>query len=371
MTQDRMIIREEEEAAKAKKSRFSLFSRKSSTPSTPSKVSRPPGPSTFSSKPSMDMSRSLADDELPERMENTHISTPPKTPTVAESEKKQDVADVVDKTVPVHAGFDFKAITQALKEGSNPVDAQDEASKPVLAPIVVSSMPLVRSESAPPLDQSSPETAATPKATWPPSPFSATIPKTAPVVEPPAPPVPHHVLSRSLSSEVGPSTDTSGMSPTGSFAPWTFSQKNSWSTRNASEVTLGNTGVWGSEASVSAPYKSNGFQPSTASLSFGGSDGSISLGPALNATSSTPFSSTTHKPFEDKFGFGGAGAGLSFGSSDGTISTAPAPTLSFGGADGSISLASSNKERDQWAPKPWGSSNTQKSNPFASNPWDS
>ncbi|KAJ7608691.1 hypothetical protein FB45DRAFT_945686 [Roridomyces roridus] len=133
----RIVEREEEKAAKK-----GWFSGKSKEPSRPQSVSRPPTASSFSQHTRSSTTTSV-DDELPPRV-GTPAAAGTATPPVPTSPNKEDEAS----QIPMHAGFDFQAIKDALgKAELNPEELKmPEPSRfemPTIPP------PTNRSESVP------------------------------------------------------------------------------------------------------------------------------------------------------------------------------------------------------------------------------
>ena len=266
---ERMVVKEEEE--KKSKSRFSFF-RKSTKPTSPIKTttSRPPSYSSTMNTPLAKVA--IPEEDLPERLEK-HSSTPPPPPPRTPGSTTPLPADPIP-SIPKHAGFDFEAIGKVLgKDTLNPnIKMPVPITPPNMNAINHHAVPLERSESAPP---PRPESSAAPRPE-----YSAKM--RASLDEDQDVPAPK--FSRSASTQ-----ENSYNNPSASSSKWTQPALTASSS--------GETTPWGG-------YTRNPFAPAPSSetLSFGGSDGSIS--------------------------FGGP---------------PPPPTLSFGAVDGSISVA------DPWA----------------------
>jgi len=138
--EDRVVVRDGDDTQKKR-----WFSRKKKPSPSPTVVSRPPSMSFGSStRKSSSLKKSLDDGDLPAR-EST--GTPPLPVTnpaslqVADGQSRSSAADV-----PVHAGFDLKAIKEMIEEsGENPEELQVPPSSRIHSPPVVS-----RSDSASP-----------------------------------------------------------------------------------------------------------------------------------------------------------------------------------------------------------------------------
>ena len=140
------MVREEDEPKKR-----GWFSRKKKSSTSTSHASRPPGPS-YASHHRQGSSQSVADDDLPPR-EGSPATPIPKTPTastptVNSPTEEADDGDVTSN-LPKHAGFDFKAIKDVIgKADLNPEELQMPAPSRFSAPSIPP--PTQRTESAPP-----------------------------------------------------------------------------------------------------------------------------------------------------------------------------------------------------------------------------
>ncbi|KAI0782404.1 hypothetical protein BC629DRAFT_1289282 [Irpex lacteus] len=144
---DRVVVREEDEPKKR-----GWFSRKKKSSASISRASRPPGPSSGSHE-RQQSSQSVADDDLPPR-EGSPATPIPSTPTVSTptlnspSTPEADDGDVATH-IPKHAGFDFRAIKDVIgKADLNPEELQMPAPRHFTAPVIPP--PTLRTESAPP-----------------------------------------------------------------------------------------------------------------------------------------------------------------------------------------------------------------------------
>jgi hypothetical protein len=138
------------------------FGRKKTPVTAPQNVSRPPSASSFtpykrkSSVPEV----GATDDGLPPREESperTGSPGPPSAPTENSLETQETVdgnGDVVEPapTVPLHAGFDFAAIKDVLRESKETGGGKVPAVSlnPIPEHMIPSASPITRSGSAPP-----------------------------------------------------------------------------------------------------------------------------------------------------------------------------------------------------------------------------
>ncbi|KAG8898151.1 hypothetical protein FRB99_007634 [Tulasnella sp. 403] len=310
---DEMIEKEiAREEAKPKKSRFSFW--RKSTPVTPTKtVSRPPSSSggTPSKRPSQD-------DGLPERMERHSLGTSANaTPVRTPSPSHPPPHEGEPGASTTGAGFDFKAIGKVLgKDDLDPAKIRMPHPERPALPRIPSS-PLERSESAP---IPAPDQDKTPQQT--PRLERTSLRETDKDLTLDLAPKVVRSLSTSdePSSAVATSPQLSYSHSKTSSTPWT---SNRWQPPDLDDPPrFGRNGTTGRQSSLS---QLPSYAPSTETLAFGGSDGSITFGSG----------------------------------------TAPAPVLSFGLADGSIS---STNIADPWKVSQPGNNDTGK-RPWNSNPW--
>ncbi|KIJ54324.1 hypothetical protein M422DRAFT_42501 [Sphaerobolus stellatus SS14] len=324
MEEDREVIREGEESNKKK----GWFSRNKETPKKSSYVQRPPSSLNMPSK-----SSSPSIDDLPERL--AHPSQPG-TPDEAPSRDSL--------SIPVRAGFDFKAIQEMLQEEG--IEQKDELEGmapeiPANIPPPVVPPPASRTTSAPKLQQSEVE----------PISYSPTdtMRNHSSIAESDL----SQAFTRSLSFNDAQERDQQSLSlepepPLNEYTP---------------------TGRFN-------------FQPPAPSVSFGSTDGaiwgsSLDAAPPFSSISTNPFASPadTRLPFNNGSeesrtisGFGsygggvGVGVGVSGGGAD-PFAASPSAGISFGGADGSVSALGD----------PWASTadvaNKNKKPSYTANPW--
>jgi hypothetical protein len=154
---DRIVVREEDEPKKRR-----WFSRKKKSSAASPRPSRPPTAASLPSHRRQGSSQSTIDDELPPREDRSHTPTPgtpaletPATGLSSMDASESDVTTPGTPTLPKHAGFDFKAIQEALgKAELTPEDLQIPAPTRFQVPFIPP--PTQRSESAPPPAQESP-----------------------------------------------------------------------------------------------------------------------------------------------------------------------------------------------------------------------
>ena len=318
------------------------FGRRKNPATPPQKVSRPPSASSFTPyrRKSQVPEVNVNDDDLPPREELTKRTALPESPP-PQAEKGREIEATPDgnedakdatPTIPLHAGFDFEAIKDVLRETKDTEGGKSNFSlNPVPEHMIPPASPIPRSGSAPPYTSTHP----TPSRSQLSQGFARDEADNVSVALTPA-------FSRSLSLAGTPTTG----------------KNNEFTSFDALD----------SEVPAKSPLSSN-----SASLSFGGYDGSIWQAPSNDvyhqsgAVASTPPLS----PLEN-----GRGAG-----SYGYLSSSPAidpfddqPSLSFGGSGGTIDyvpsppiVRSSNNEAE-----PWSSSLTRGKKPisgFNSNPW--
>ncbi|KAI0094238.1 hypothetical protein BDY19DRAFT_10660 [Irpex rosettiformis] len=336
---DRIVVREEDEPKKR-----SWFSRKKKSSTSNSQTSRPPGPSSGSHR-RQTSSQNVADDDLPPREGSPATPIPgtpsASTPTLNSPAGEADDGDVASN-IPKHAGFDFKAIQDVIgKADLNPEELQMPAPSRFTAPVIPP--PTLRTESAPP-----------------------------PAPEPPSPPPKtRSPLSIPLQPVAGPSSSSGDASP--SLAR-SMSLNDMKAALEDEEVTSVDEKTPSSSQVFrvpSAPQNS-----SDNSLWPGEADRTPPLSTSEFATpfSSNPFETrSTYDPLHP----GGMG---SYGLSrvpDTTFAPPDSATLSFGGADGSITFGAS-ASADPWNVSTpnfgaFGSSAKKPANSFNinSNPWQS
>jgi hypothetical protein len=296
------------------------FSRKEKPSNPPQNVSRPPSAASFGKKPQKSGEKAL-DGDLPPRLEN---GTPPPSSDVDRPSSVAESVESETSDLPVHAGFDFKAIKAVIGEA----EAKDGELRVALTdPLPVSSI-------LPPSQRSDSE----PRSFRP----SSSIP--SPPSSPDTPPAGNKESQREITSQFARSMSLNDLHNNGD---------------------LGNVGLKfspsDSEASQFTPRSS--VAPS---LSF--SDKSDSLWSASTAGTFGPRSPP------DLPSFGNSAASLTYGPS----ALAYSPTtndlysdfltpvgLSFGGPDGLVTAPS--------VPDPWSArpvlANDKKSASFNANPW--
>jgi hypothetical protein len=295
------------------------FSRKKKPSLSPSTVSRPPSTASFGSskrKPSS-LGKSL-DDDLPAR---ESIGTPPlqdtNLPSTPDGQSRSTTPDI-----PVHAGFDLKAIKDMIGESEkNPEELQ------VPRPSRIHSSPVISQlDSAPPVSESS-------------------VTRAVPAREPTELPVtPRGNLSAtfatSLSLHSGPDEG------------------------DDNQGTLAAANYFGSRDDLA--YASSTLNVSTVpQISLGGNEGSMWSPPSLEKRAEfvNPFATNT----------------VSFSNPNGTIrgssfshdlqhtyspESGSSPSLSFGGVDGTITLQDMGQD-------PWKitAGDSKKTPNYLSNPW--
>ena len=333
---DRVVVKDD-----GKTQEKGWFGRKRAPATPPQKVSRPPSASSFTPyrRKSQVPEVNVNDDDLPPREELTKRTVPPASPPPQTENGKETRAtpdgngDAEDPTptIPLHAGFDFEAIKDVLRETKDTEGGKSTFSlDPVPEHLIPPASPIPRSGSAPPYTYTHP----TPSRSQLSQGFTRDEADNVSGVLTPA-------FSRSLSLSDTPSTG----------------KNNEFTSFDAP----------GPEVPAKSPLPSN-----SASLSFGGYDGSIWQAPQNDMyQSGAAASNPSLPPLEN-----GRGAG-----SYGYLSSSPAidpfdnqPSLSFGGSGGTIDyvpppsiVRSSNNEAD-----PWSSSLARGKKPisgFNSNPW--
>lgn len=340
MEYDREVIRDEESAVReaAKKKRFTLFSNKTAHPQTiPSST---PAASTKSSQSTR--AGSGDEDDNPVRIERPSSSADAKPNLPSPPAEDEAVAHI-----PAKAGFDFKAIANAIGKGD-----LDPSTLPIVPSESVPSKQLPdehvapgRTGSAPlPLRVGPPDdpSARTPKPTTLPLPDQ--LPSSADE-DHSLPTVFQRSLSMSDASAIRGDSDSKSDVPSSEdfYNPLTISKTPSWPPPSALTSPAPSEGpIWGSSpangysAAVSGPSISNPGplqRQAPPSISFGALNGVVP--PATIVGSSTPE--------------------LSFGSADGSIVPVDGDAMA----------------RDPWAPKPIGldAAIARKTN-YTLNPWE-
>ena len=320
------------------------FGRKRNSVTPPQKVSRPPSASPFTpyKRKSQAPEVNVTDHDLPPREELPKRTESPGPPPQTENGKEtQETPDgngdsrETTPTVPLHAGFDFAAIKDVLRESKETDGGKSSTFSlgPVPEHTIPSTSPITRSGSAPP--------------------HTSTY-------TPPS----HSRLSRNFTGD--DYTDEDGLSS--ALAP-AFSRSLSLAdmhnTGKNNDFTSPNT--LGPEVPTKSPLPSN-----SPSLSFGGYDGSIWQGSSIDGYKSGTTAST---PSLSLLGEGRANGSYDYLSSSPTINPfVSQSSLSFGGPGGTIDhvpptsiVPPSNNEADPWSsPVPRGKKPTSGLN---SNPW--
>lgn len=293
------------------------FSRKKKPTLSPTTVSRPPSTASFgSTRRKFSSLRKSLDDDLPAR-EST--GTPPRQDTNPHSTDSSD-GQSSTADIPVHAGFDLKAIKDMIGESEeNPEELQVPQFSRIDTPPVLS-----QSNSTPPNSDNRTVSARTP-------------------TESPMPVAPHAdwsaTFATSLSLHNGPDVgdDSQGMLPV------------------ANDLGSQDDPIYASSA---APHTSTIPQ-----ISFGGNEGSIWSPPSLEKRSPAFVNTFTTNPvsFGDR-----SGSIRSSSISHDTYSpeTSSSASLSFGGADGTITL-------QDMGQGPWNipAGDSKKTPSYLSNPW--
>lgn len=321
------------------------FGRKKTPVTPPQKVSRPPSASSFTPyrRKSQVPEVNVTDDDLPPREELPKRTGSPE-PLSPQTEKGKETQETADgngdakgptPTVPLHAGFDFEAIKDVLRENKGGEGGKPStfSLNPVPEHMIPPASPITRSGSAPP--------------------YTSTHPPSS-----------HSQLSQSFTRDDDADYDGVSDALTPAFS------------RSLSLSDTPSTGINNSFTSLNAlgpdvPTKS---PPSTnsPSLSFGGYDGSIWRAPPNDVYQSGAAAST---PSLSPLGDGRANGSYGYLSSPPTINPfVSQSSLSFGGPEGTIGyvpstsiVPSSNNQAD-----PWSSSLTRGKKPtngLNSNPW--
>lgn len=139
------------------------FGRKKNSVTPPQKVSRPPSASSFTpyrKKPQVSTEADVTDDDLPPREELPERTGSPGSSSqsvekgMEEQQPAGDNGNAVElaPTVPLHAGFDFAAIKDVLRESKERDGGRTSGSSltPVPEHMIPSASPITRSGSAPP-----------------------------------------------------------------------------------------------------------------------------------------------------------------------------------------------------------------------------
>ncbi|KAG8827924.1 hypothetical protein FRC19_011072 [Serendipita sp. 401] len=359
MKVDREVVRDEPQ--EKNKKRISLFGR--GTGSTSPRVSRPPG---AIQRPSTSISEKDEDEDLPERLssEKTVVELPS---TILSKEEKVQQEEL--EKIPIHAGFDLKALAAAAalaKAESEELEKQQgQPPMPTTPKTLVTGKPplLERAESAPPVPSR-----AVLKTETPSSPSTPTLSYQS---------FPSRRSESDLQSSIANVDEISS-----TMNKMTLAQEPDLTTRTP----------------LSSNYPLPPTMPPDAeaepTLSFGTVDGLV-WSPGLTTGSTTSqFSASLSTPFGQSqpytstgpidYGYTGfsnttSGGYTGFSTSSYGYNSNPfdaSSTVSFGGTDGSITLSPSNTEKDggdkdQWMPKPIGkkSLNSTRSG-YNANPWE-
>ena len=320
------------------------FGRKKNSVTPPQKVSRPPSASSFTpyKRKSQLPEVNVIDDDLPPREELPRRTGSPASSS-PQTEKGKETQETTDgngdaeptPTLPLHAGFDFEAIKNVLRESKDTGGAKSSALSlnPVPEHMIVPSSPITRSGSAPPYTS------------------THTLPS-------------HSHLSRNLIRD----DDTDGAGVSDALAPThprPFSLPGTPGTGQDNDFTSYNT--LGPEVPTKSPLPSN-----SSSLSFGGYDGNIWQAPSNDVYQSGAATST---PSLLLLGEGRTNGSHGYLSSSPTINPFMGqPSLSFGGPGGTIDCAPSisivpppNNEADPWSPSL--TRGKKPINGLNSNPW--
>lgn len=319
------------------------FGRKKNSVTPPQKVSRPPSGSSFTpyKRKSPISEVGTADDSLPPREESPErtgspgLPSPPTEKGVVPQETTDGNGDVVEHapTAPLHAGFDFEAIKDVLREsketGGRKVSAV--SLKPIPEHMVPPASPITRSGSAPP--------------------YTSTHP-------PPSHSQLSHTFTRGGTGEDRVSDDL-GLTPTFSRS---FSLVDTPTAGGNNDFTSVDNSL-GPEVPEKFPLPSGSPQ-----LSFGSYDGSIWQASYAGVDQSEAATSLS------LLGEGRENGSYGFLSSSPIINpSASQSSLSFGGPGGTIGYEPStsivlppNHEADPWSSLPRGK---KTAGGFNSNPW--
>ena len=320
------------------------FSRKRGSVTPPQKVSRPPSASSFApyKRKSQAPEVNVVDDDLPPREELPKRTGSPVSPP--QTEKGKEIQETSDgngdakeaiPTVPLHAGFDFAAIKDVLRESKETEGGKPStfSLNPVPEHTIPPVSPITRSGSAPPYTSSR----------TPPS---------------------HSRLSRNFTGDddTGEDGESSALTPT-------FSRSLSLADMPSAGENNDRTSLdtLGPQVPTKFPHPSN-----SPSLSFGGYDGSV-----WQASSNDGYKSgaTASTPSLSLLGEERANGSFDYLSPSPTINPfVSRSSLSFGGPGGTIDhvpptsvVPPSNNEAD-----PWSSSLTRGKKPISglnTNPW--
>ena len=320
------------------------FSRKkkSSSGAPGANVVRPPSSTSFGSSRRQASSTSnapTADDDLPPRVEKDDIPTseamPP--PISDESGSRRPSVDI-----PKHAGFDLHAMKEILGNATThpeelKIPTPGQATNHLAHPIP---LPSHRSESAPPLDQdNSPATTPAMKSSL------RLLPQANATRKSPSDADLRTAFERSVSVENAPRAQPE-RAVSSHLHPILQQERTASTSQRPAPLLTGFSAPWASEPTSkngSQVFGQRSFGPSTEILSFEGADGSVApFGNPFNA-SQNPFASPA--AFTPP-----SSAGISFGSTDGSITFSP---------------SSETAEQDPWTYRPPRSSSLN-SNPWDS-----
>jgi hypothetical protein len=321
MEGDREVVREGEEKTKKQ----GWFSRDKTTAQNTKNVQRPP--SSLSLPRHSTSTPASGSDDLPERLaSSTH---PPDSPEEAVSRDST-------ASIPIHAGFDFKAISEMLeREGGKDKDELRGMQIPTNEPLTDHTLPAQSDSSVTPRDT-----------------------LIAPGISSKFPSV----------HEVDPDMESGIESETRADLAQTLSHSlslNDVSDRTASSPSQHKSTLISDPSSITEPTSTSRFTsaarpPPAPTLSFGSSDGSLWTS-----------AQDTHPP-QDQSTFGGIVSKSPFAPSTDTLSFSgntgsshlnpfTAPGLSFGSADGAISHG------DSWVLPP--KDGVSKKPSYSTNPW--
>ncbi|KAH7911626.1 hypothetical protein BJ138DRAFT_1150194 [Hygrophoropsis aurantiaca] len=309
--EERVVVREEVNES-GKKGWFSRKKKKSSLP--PSTASRPPSTASFGSsrRKTSSSTEKVADDELPPR--TTTSEAPVANTANTPSELLPNEVPLPD--IPTHAGFDFNAIKELIgKAETNPEELQVPQSnrvqsppKPPISPRAESSLPTVRR-------LSNDETASNIPSPSTPDTLSASFGRSISLHDV------HSTTSGELSLSGDDDSASAAEDPGYSNAPpYSFS--------TAPRPPPPQLSFGGSDGSIWSPSLAENSSPSTFGNPFGQSRDMLDFGKPHRG-SITP-TSHSHNPFMAH-----------------TATSASSASLSFGGADGSITFQG--VEQDPWS----------------------
>ncbi|KAG1737014.1 hypothetical protein EDB19DRAFT_1910017 [Suillus lakei] len=297
--EERVVVREGDNTQKKK-----WFSRKKKPSASPTPVSRPPSTASFASsrrKPSS-LGKPTDDDDEPPR-ESTGTLPPQNTnPHSTQPLGGQSPSSSTD--IPVHAGFDLKAIKDMIGQSEkNPEEMQVPQPSQIHSPLVVS-----QSESAPPAYTSAPTHVANPTGL--------------------------SVVDVDSSADLGATFATS------------LSLHHVFDSGDDVDGGQGMPPVatdLGSPDDLSYPSSTTSPRTSIPQISFGGSETSIWSPPPLPENRTSPFGN----PFAaSAVSFGNSSRSTNDLHRTSPVS-GPSASLSFGGTDGTITLQGMG--RDPWS----------------------